>query len=118
GSTLEIVLFGSSADHVAAEKNNFESNNSPVLVDICCALVKIYRGKVTLLSTNGTKVYTNTAIPSMVELCTSHPCAGLPQRITLPYNERLTEIPFPAKPTRKKISQLIAGGWDPSFQWC
>ncbi|KAI3948077.1 hypothetical protein MKX01_014676, partial [Papaver californicum] len=37
GSTLEIVLLGSSADHVAAEPINFESNDSPVLVAISCA---------------------------------------------------------------------------------
>ncbi|KAI3970277.1 hypothetical protein MKX01_023924 [Papaver californicum] len=69
GTTLEIALFGSSADQLAGEQTDWDGVASPVLVAICSAFVKSYRGKLTLMSTKATRVYTNKDIPGMVEMC-------------------------------------------------
>ncbi|KAI3992784.1 hypothetical protein MKX01_021745, partial [Papaver californicum] len=52
----------------------------------------------------------------MVQQCTSHPCATLPQHVALPYNKNLPDIHFPAKDGSKTISQLKTGIWDLSLQ--
>ncbi|KAI3909560.1 hypothetical protein MKW98_013977, partial [Papaver atlanticum] len=107
GSTMKIALWGSAANQVRNDPIDCDSTPWPVLVDVCSTFVKNYHGKVTLSSTNVTKVYNN------VDIC---PYARPPLHIMVPTRKGKTTIHIFDSDNRKTISQLLTAKWDPSFQ--
>ncbi|XP_026456436.1 uncharacterized protein LOC113357289 [Papaver somniferum] len=56
GTTMKIALWGSAANQVGNDPIDCDSIPHPVLVVVCSTFVKNYQGRITLSSTNATKV--------------------------------------------------------------
>ncbi|KAI3917470.1 hypothetical protein MKW92_039359 [Papaver armeniacum] len=103
-----------------------------VLVDVCSTFVKNYQGKLTLSSTNATKVYNNVDIPEIVEMRTRCPYARPPRHITVatrkgkstinifdPDNMKpylSSSLPNGIHPARQLMSSCVLG--DDDDLWC
>ncbi|KAI3856447.1 hypothetical protein MKW98_008899 [Papaver atlanticum] len=68
GKTMKIALWGSAANQVGNDPIDCDSTPSPVLVAVCSTFVKNYQGRITISSTNATKVYADADMPEVVEM--------------------------------------------------
>ncbi|XP_026408763.1 replication protein A 70 kDa DNA-binding subunit C-like isoform X1 [Papaver somniferum] len=110
GTTMKIALWGSAANQVGNDTMDCDSIPRPVLVVVCSTFVKNYQGRITLSSTNATKVYADADIPEVVEM-RERP----PRDITVPIKKG--KIPVHIYPdNRKTISQLLSAKWDLTCQ--
>ncbi|KAI3990008.1 hypothetical protein MKX01_003711 [Papaver californicum] len=90
---MKIVLWGSAANQVG---------NDPIDCDsIPCP-------KITISSTNATKVYNNVDIPEIIKMRARCPYARPPRHITLPIKKGKTPIHIFDPDNRKTISQLLS----------
>ncbi|MCL7032886.1 hypothetical protein MKW94_023913, partial [Papaver nudicaule] len=112
GSTLKIALWGSAVHQVGNDPIDCESRQEGVLVAVACTFVKSYLGRITLSSTNATKVYQNIDEPSVVDMRLRSSLFRPPRQITLPDKKNKAPTPVVDLDNRKTISQLISTKWD------
>ncbi|XP_026457290.1 uncharacterized protein LOC113358006 [Papaver somniferum] len=115
GTTMKIARWGSAANQVGNDPTDCDSIPHPVLVVVRSTFVKNYQGRITLSSTNATKVYTDADIPEVIEMRERCPYARPPRHITVPTKKGKLPIHFNPD-NRKTISQLLTAKWDPSCQ--
>ncbi|KAI3858730.1 hypothetical protein MKX03_033683, partial [Papaver bracteatum] len=115
GTTMKIALWGSAANQVGSEPIDCDSVPRPVVVAVCSTFVKNYQGRITLSSTNATKVYTDADITEAVDMRERCPYARPPRHIVVPTKQGKLPVHFNPD-NRKTISQLLSAKWDPSCQ--
>ncbi|XP_026457274.1 uncharacterized protein LOC113357989 isoform X2 [Papaver somniferum] len=122
GTTMKIARWGSAANQVGNDPIDCDSIPHPVLVVYLLHFKKksltpkhANSRRITLSSTNATRVYTDADIPEVVEMRERCPYARPPRSITVPAKKGKLPIHFNPD-NRKTISQLLTAKWDPSCQ--
>ncbi|KAI3883872.1 hypothetical protein MKX03_017335 [Papaver bracteatum] len=107
GVNVKITLWGDATSELTRNLDKHGIDHAPVIVVVTGCYVKKYLGKLSLSSTNSTKVYFNMELPEVVDM--RQRCC---RQITLPTKRGASTAALLPFDNRKTISELLVAKWD------